>query len=133
MTKAGRILANPLLNKILGVIVSVGRSVPFIILLVAIIPLTRFIVGTSIGTIAAIVPLTVGCIPFIARLVEGAPMEVPDGLLEAAKAMGQTPANHRQGAAARGPAGDPQQCHHHLVTPGELLRHGRCHRRRWSR
>ena len=91
VTKAGQILANPLLNKVLGVIVNVGRSVPFIILLVAIIPLTRFIVGTSIGTIAAIVPLTVGCIPFIARLVEGALMEVPDGLLEAAKAMGPSP------------------------------------------
>jgi D-methionine transport system permease protein len=72
-------------------VVNVGRSVPFIILLVAIIPLTRLIVGTSIGTIAAIVPLTVGCIPFIARLVEGALMEVPDGLLEAAKAMGAKP------------------------------------------
>ncbi|MFM5702345.1 methionine ABC transporter permease [Aeromonas caviae] len=91
VTKAGQILANPLLNKVLGVIVNVGRSVPFIILLVAIIPLTRFIVGTSIGTIAAIVPLTVGCIPFIARLAEGALMEVPDGLLEAAKAMGAKP------------------------------------------
>lgn len=91
VTKAGQILANPLLNKVLGVIVNVGRSVPFIILLVAIIPLTRFIVGTSIGTIAAIVPLTVGCIPFTARLVEGALMEVPDGLLEAAKAMGAKP------------------------------------------
>ncbi len=91
VTKAGQILANPLLNKVLGVIVNVGRSVPFIILLVAIIPLTRFIVGTSIGTIAAIVPLTVGCIPFIARLVEGALMEVPDDLLEAAKAMGAKP------------------------------------------
>ena len=91
VTKAGQILANPLLNKVLGVIVNVGRSVPFIILLVAIIPLTRFIVGTSIGTIAAIVPLTVGCIPFIARLVERALMEVPDGLLEAAKAMGAKP------------------------------------------
>ena len=91
VTKAGQILANPLLNKVLGVIVNVGRSVPFIILLVAIIPLTRFIVGTSIGTIAAIVPLTVGCIPFIARLGEGALMEVPDGLLEAAKAMGAKP------------------------------------------
>ena len=91
VTKAGHILANPLLNRTLGMVVNVGRSVPFIILLVAIIPLTRLIVGTSIGTIAAIVPLTVGCIPFIARLVEGALMEVPDGLLEAAKAMGAKP------------------------------------------
>jgi D-methionine transport system permease protein len=91
VTKAGQIMTNPLLNKTLGIIVNVGRSVPFIILLVAIIPLTRLIVGTSIGTIAAIVPLTVGCIPFIARLAEGALMEVPDGLLEAAKAMGAKP------------------------------------------
>lgn len=91
VTKAGQILANPLLNRTLGMVVNVGRSVPFIILLVAIIPLTRLIVGTSIGTIAAIVPLTVGCIPFIARLAEGALMEVPDGLLEAAKAMGAKP------------------------------------------
>ena len=89
--KAGQILATPLLNRTLGMVVNVGRSVPFIILLVAIIPLTRLIVGTSIGTIAAIVPLTVGCIPFIARRVEGALMEVPDGLLEAAKAMGAKP------------------------------------------
>ena len=82
---------NAPLNTVLGWIVNIVRSVPFIILLVAIIPLTRLIVGTSIGTIAAIVPLTVGCIPFIARLVEGALMEVPDGLLEAAKAMGAKP------------------------------------------
>ncbi|ARW83489.1 MULTISPECIES: methionine ABC transporter permease [Aeromonas] len=91
VTKAGQILANPALNKLLGILVNIGRSVPFIILLVAIIPLTRLIVGTSIGTIAAIVPLTIGAVPFIARLVEGALMEVPDGLLEAAKAMGAKP------------------------------------------
>ena len=91
VTKAGQILANPLLNKILGIVVNVGRSVPFIILLVAIIPLTRLIVGTSIGTIAAIGPLTVGCIPSPPPLGGGALMEVPDGLLEAAKAMGAKP------------------------------------------
>ena len=91
VTKAGQILTNPLLNRSLGMVVNVGRSVPFIILLVAIIPLTRLIVGTSIGTVAAIVPLTIGAVPFIARLVEAALMEVPDGLLEAAKAMGAKP------------------------------------------
>ena len=90
-SKPGGILQHATLNRVLGTVVNIGRSIPFIILLVAIIPLTRFIVGTSIGTIAAIVPLTVGCIPFIARLVEGALMEVPDGLLEAAKAMGAKP------------------------------------------
>ncbi len=70
---------------------NIGRSIPFIILLVAIIPFTRLLVGTSIGTAAAIVPLTVGAIPFVARLVEAALLELPPGLEEAAKAMGATP------------------------------------------
>lgn len=91
ITKADGILANPWLQRILGVVVNIGRSVPFIILLVAIIPFTRLIVGTSIGTVAAIVPLTVGAIPFVARLVEGALLEVPSGLVEAAQAMGARP------------------------------------------
>ena len=93
ITKPGQISAQPVFNKVLGTIVNVGCSVPFIILLVAIIPLTRLIVGTSIGTNAAIVPLAIGAIPFLARLVEGALMEIPAGLIEAAQAMGAT---HRQ-------------------------------------
>ena len=93
ITKPGQISAQPVFNKVLGTIVNVGRSVPFIILLVAINPLTRLIVGTSIGTNAAIVPLAIGAIPFLARLVEGALMEIPAGLIEAAQAMGAT---HRQ-------------------------------------
>lgn len=91
VTKPGQILQHPLLNRVLGAIINLGRSVPFIILLVAIIPLTRLIVGTSIGTVAAIVPLTVGAIPFVARLIEGALIEVPSGLVEAAQAMGAKP------------------------------------------
>lgn len=90
VTKKGQIATHVALNQILGIIVNVGRSVPFIILLVAIIPLTRFIIGTSIGTNAAIVPLTIGSIPFLARLVEGALMDVPAGLIEAAQTMGAT-------------------------------------------
>lgn len=93
ITKPGQIAAQPMFNKVLGTVVNVGRSVPFIILLVAIIPLTRLIIGTSIGTNAAIVPLAIGAIPFLARLVEGALMEIPAGLIEAAQAMGAT---HRQ-------------------------------------
>lgn len=88
VTKAGQIYANPKLNKAVGLIVNIGRSIPFIILLVAIIPFTRFIIGTSIGTMAAVVPLTIGAIPFFARLVEGALLEIPSGLIEAAQAMG---------------------------------------------
>jgi D-methionine transport system permease protein len=76
---------------VLGAVINLGRSVPFIILMVAIIPFTRRIVGTSIGTTAAIVPLTVAAIPFFARLVEGALKEVDPGVIEAAQSMGTTP------------------------------------------
>lgn len=78
-------------NQVLSVIINVGRSVPFIILLVAIIPFTRLVVGTSIGTAAAMVPLTVAAIPFVARLVESSLLEVDSGVIEAAQAMGASP------------------------------------------
>ncbi len=87
----GELFEAPLTNRIVGLIVNALRSTPFIILVVAIIPLTRFITGTSIGTIAAIVPLTISTIPFIARLIEAAIREVDKGLIEAARAMGATP------------------------------------------
>jgi D-methionine transport system permease protein len=77
-------------NAVLGAIVNVGRSLPFIILLVAVIPFTRAIVGTTIGTDAAIVPLTIGAIPFFARIVESALREVPPDVVAAATAMGAT-------------------------------------------
>jgi D-methionine transport system permease protein len=91
LTKKSGLLENHAVNKTLGILVNIGRSIPFIILLVAIIPFTRFIVGSSIGTAAAIVPLTIAAIPFVARLVEGALLEVPAGLVEAAQAMGAKP------------------------------------------
>jgi len=91
ITKKGGLLENTKFNKVLGAIVNIGRSVPFIVLMVAIIPVTKFLVGTFIGTSAAIVPLTIGAIPFIARLIEGALIEVPTGLIEAAQSMGATP------------------------------------------
>jgi len=75
-------------NRILGVIVNALRSIPFIILLIAIVPFTRMIVGTSIGTAAAIVPLSIGAIPFLARIIESAINEVDPGLVEAGQAMG---------------------------------------------
>ncbi|MTE01770.1 methionine ABC transporter permease MetI [Paracoccus sp. YIM 132242] len=90
-SQRGELLSAPWANKVLGLVVNATRSVPFIILVVAIIPLTRAIVGTSIGTNAAIVPLTLAAIPFIARLVENAIREVDAGLIEAARAMGATP------------------------------------------
>ncbi|HEV2676576.1 MAG TPA: methionine ABC transporter permease [Aliidongia sp.] len=81
----------PATNRVLGALVNATRSTPFIILMVAIIPFTRLIAGTSIGTGAAIVPLAVAAVPFFARLVESALREVDRGLIEAAQAMGATP------------------------------------------
>ena len=83
-------LPMPALNTILGTLINALRSVPFIILLVAIIPFTRLIVGSSIGTAAAIVPLTLAVAPFMARIVETSLREVDKGLVEAAQAMGAT-------------------------------------------
>src|SRR5699024_7228109 len=77
--------------KVINPIVNMVRSLPFIILLVAIIPFTRLIVQTSIGTSAAIVPLIIYVAPFIARLVENSILEVDDGIVEAAESMGATP------------------------------------------
>ena len=90
-SKKGELFAAPAVNAVLGVAVNATRSTPFIILVVAIIPFTRLIAGTSIGTFAATVPLTVAATPFIARLIEGAIREVDQGLVEAARSMGATP------------------------------------------
>jgi D-methionine transport system permease protein len=90
LTERRGILPNPAFNRVAGLVVNAVRSTPFIILLVAVIPLTRFFVGSSIGTAAAIVPLTIAAAPFVARLVETALAEVDRGLIEAAQAMGAT-------------------------------------------
>ncbi len=90
-TRPGGILHNTLYHRSLGFIVNVVRAIPFIILLVALIPFTRLLIGTSIGTNAAIVPLSIGAIPFVARIVENALSEVSGGLVEAGHAMGATP------------------------------------------
>jgi len=87
----GELFPAPATNRVLGLIVNAARSTPFIILVVAIVPLTRLLTGTSIGTWAAIVPLTIATIPFFARLVESAIREIDKGLIEAARAMGATP------------------------------------------
>ena len=87
-TAPGGLWVNAPLNRALGAIVNAFRSLPFIILLVALIPLTRLIVGTSIGTAAAIVPLSIAAIPYYARVAEVSLREVDRGLIEAVKAMG---------------------------------------------
>jgi len=89
-TAPGHIYANAWVNRVLGLVVNATRSTPFVILMVAIIPFTRLVAGTSIGTAAAVVPLTIAAIPFIARLFEQAMREVDPGLIEALQAMGAT-------------------------------------------
>ncbi|MFG2626014.1 methionine ABC transporter permease [Streptomyces sp. NPDC048473] len=88
LTDKGGLLQNTPVNKVIGVIVNIGRSLPFIILLIALIPFTTWVVGTFIGPTAMIVPLAVGAIPFFARLVETAVREVDHGLVEAVQSMG---------------------------------------------
>ncbi|MFF1905743.1 methionine ABC transporter permease [Kitasatospora sp. NPDC058218] len=88
LTDKGGLLQNRPVNKVLGAIVNIVRSVPFIILMIALISFTRWLVGTSIGWEAATVPLTIGAIPFFARLVETSVREVDRGLVEALQAMG---------------------------------------------
>lgn len=91
ITRPNGIIENKFIFQIINPIINIARSLPFIILLVAIIPFTRLMVNTSIGTAAAIVPLTIYIIPFIARLVENSILEVDDGIIEAAESMGATP------------------------------------------
>jgi D-methionine transport system permease protein len=91
ITRKGNILARPILHKTLAAIVNMTRSIPFIILMIAVIPMTRMLVGTSIGTNAAIVPLALAAMPFVARVVDSALLEMNKGLIEAALAMGATP------------------------------------------
>lgn len=87
----GHILQNAVVHQILSAIVNIIRSIPFIILMVAIIPFTRIVAGTSIGTTAACVPLTIVAVPFLSRLVETSIRDVDFGLVEAAESMGASP------------------------------------------
>jgi D-methionine transport system permease protein len=91
ISSPGHITPNPWVERILGTLINILRSAPFIILLVAFIPLTRILVGTSIGTTAAIVPLVISAAPFVARVVESSLKEVPYGVIEAALSMGASP------------------------------------------
>ncbi|MFY3552479.1 methionine ABC transporter permease [Achromobacter insolitus] len=91
VTARGNMLENQSVNHVLGAVINATRSVPFVILMVAIIPFTRLVAQTSIGTTAAIVPLSVAAIPFMARIAENAMREVDPGLITAARAMGASP------------------------------------------
>ncbi|WP_294703182.1 methionine ABC transporter permease [uncultured Fusobacterium sp.] len=88
ITKEGNILERPKLNKVLDFVINTLRSFPFIILMILLFPLSRIVVGTTIGSTAAIVPLSISAAPFVARMIEGALNEVDKGLIEASSSMG---------------------------------------------
>lgn len=88
VTEKGSILENKFINRFLGIIINIGRSVPFVILMIAVFPLSKFIVGTTLGSKAAIVPLTVAAIPFVARMIEACLKEIDKGVIEASISMG---------------------------------------------
>jgi D-methionine transport system permease protein len=91
LTRKGQLLENTIYHRGLSILVNIFRAIPFIILIVWMIPFTRILAGTSIGVNAALVPLSVGAAPFIARLVENSLIEVPQGLIETARALGASP------------------------------------------
>lgn len=91
ITDKNGICKNVFINKVLGFVVNFLRSIPFIILLVTVMPLTRFIVGTTIGSTATIVPLVISAAPFVSRMVESSLQEVDAGVIEAAESMGSSP------------------------------------------
>lgn len=91
LTRKGQLLEQPVFNRVLSILINIFRSIPFIILIVWMIPFTRALIGTSIGVSAALVPLSIGAAPFIARLVENSLLGLPNGLIEAARALGATP------------------------------------------
>jgi D-methionine transport system permease protein len=91
ITRPGHILPNKYLNFVLDGTINIGRSIPFIILMVAVIPFTRMVVGTSIGTNAAVVPLSLAAIPFMGRVTDNAILEVDNGVIESAQSMGASP------------------------------------------
>ena len=91
LTDKKQLLTRPKLYRLLSLIINTARSIPFIIFMILIAPITRFITGTTVGCLAAIVPLTLACVPFFARLCENALHTLPQGLIEAAESLGATP------------------------------------------
>lgn len=125
-TGPGGIFEARLLNRILGGLVNVLRSVPFLILMVALIPFTRMIVGTSYGVWAAVVPLTIAATPFFARIAEVSLREVDHGLVGGGPGDGlRTPPHHLQRTVAGGATGHRRRLHHHPGDHDQLLGHGR--------
>lgn len=132
ITRKDHIAPCQFIYRILDTIINIGRSIPFIILMVAIIPFTRKLVGSSIGTTAAIVPLAVAAIPFVGRVVESAMLEISPGVIEAARSMGQHPPDYHEGIASRSTSWTDTRDNPYCNKPDWIFSDGRCHRRRWS-
>ena len=123
----------PLFNKVLGVVINLLRSIPFIILLVMVIPFTRMIVGKIIGPNAAVVPLVISAFPYISRMVESSLKEVDAGVIEAAKSMGASAGtDYMEGTSSRGKAIPFSGSGHFHYNDHRLLCHGRYGRCRRS-
>jgi D-methionine transport system permease protein len=130
LTAPGALLARPRLYAALSLAINLLRSLPFIILLIVMIPLTLQLVGTSLGVAGAIPPLVAAAAPFFARLAENTLREVDPGVVEASQAMGAPASTGVQGAAARSPARPDRRHHRDRGGPGVLHRHVRRDRRR---
>ena len=116
---------------LLNGLINLLRSVPFLILMIIVIPLSRLIVGTSIGTVASIVPLVIASFPFVSRLIETSIREVDPGVIEAAQSMGATPLQIITKVMVPEEHAQPGSQHHHCGHHHHGLRcHGRYHRRR---
>jgi len=118
------------LMQVINVIINLLRSIPFLILMIMVFPLSRLLIGTAVGTTATIVPLVAAAFPFVARLVESSLREVDGNIIEAAQSMGATHADHLQGNDPRERSLPDPECHHRADHHSGLLRHERHHRRR---
>ncbi|MDD6315556.1 MAG: ABC transporter permease, partial [Clostridia bacterium] len=129
VTRRGGLLAHPLFYSVLDKLINIFRSIPFVILLTALLPLTRAVVGTAIGTRGAIIPLIFGTVPFFSRQVEAALAELDPGLIEAAQSMGDSPweiifkVYLRESIPAWGPA-TTQNTNSHIGLKAKAGAHG---------
>lgn len=134
VTDKDGIKPNAFIYKILDIIVNILRSIPFLILLILVIPITRAIVGKTYGSTATVVPLVIAAAPFIARMVESSLKEVNGGVIEAAQSMGAGNFHYNmESSFGRGENIPFGGSHHSPWHNSGIFRNGRCSRRRWLR
>ena len=131
ITDKGHLWEHVTIQRLLGVIVNLFRAVPFIVLVLFLFPLSKWLVGTTLGPTAATIPLIAGAAPFYARMVETAIREIDRGVIEAALAMGATRMQIVRKVLCRGQTGDHLRPDRHLRHPDQFFGDGRHRRRRW--